>query len=99
MVPLLLQGRTFQELTVNDDLKQLVHDKLSAVGLANESWSGLVLAACDGREAVENILLNAKTVSKPSTPAGTANHAAAYLTSLTVQSFRGIGPKQTLTFN
>ncbi len=84
---------------MNDDLKQLVHDKLSAVGFANESWTGLVLAACDGREAVENILLNAKAAAKPSTPANTTNHAAAYLTSLTVQGFRGIGPKQALTFN
>jgi recombinational DNA repair ATPase RecF len=86
------------ESKVNDDLKRLVHDRLSSEGLLQKNWSGLVLAACDGRDAVENLLLNAKTASKISPPAATKKNAGAYLTSLTVQGFRGIGPKQTLPF-
>lgn len=84
---------------MNDDLRQLVHDKLSSDGLLEKDWSGLAVAACDGHEAVESLLLGAKTVAKASAQADTMNHAAAYITSLTVQGFRGIGPKQTLTFN
>ena len=84
--------------TVNDDLRRLVHDRLSSEGLLQKNWSSLVLAACDGRDAVEGLLLNAKAAAKPSAPAGTKKRAGAYLTSLTVEGFRGIGPKQTLTF-
>jgi energy-coupling factor transporter ATP-binding protein EcfA2 len=84
---------------VNDDLKRLVHDRLSSEGVLQKNWGSLVLAACDGRDAVEGLLLNAiaaSTVSAP--PAPTTRHAGAYLTSLTVQGFRGIGAKQTLAF-
>jgi ABC-type Mn2+/Zn2+ transport system ATPase subunit len=84
---------------VNDDLRQLVQDKLRADGLLEENWSSLVVAACDGHEAVESLLLSGKTVARASAQAGTINHAAAYIISLTVQGFRGIGPKQALTFN
>jgi len=82
---------------VNDDLRRLVHDRLSVQGLLQKNWSSLVLAACDGRDAVETTLLNAQTAAKPSAQ-GATKHAGAYLTSLTVQGFRGIGPKQILTF-
>ena len=83
---------------MNDDLRRLVHDRLSSEGLLQKNWSSLVLAACDGRDAVENLLLTAKAAAKHSAPAVTKKGAGAYLTSLTVQGFRGIGPKQTLTF-
>lgn len=83
---------------MNDDLRRLVHDRLSAQGLLQKNWSSLVFAACDGRDAVESLLLNAKAMAKPSAPAGAKKHVGAYLASLTVQGFRGIGPKQTLAF-
>ena len=83
---------------MNDDLRRLVHDRLSVQGLLQKDWSSLVLAACDGRDAVESFLVNAQTAAKPSAPAGAKKQAGAYLTSLAVQGFRGIGPKQTLTF-
>src|SRR4026209_2017322 len=88
-----------KELIVNEDLRQLVNDKLRSDGLQQENWSNLVVAACDGHEAIENLRLSGKTTAKPSARADVTNHAAAYLTSMTVQGFRGIGPKQTLTFN
>jgi len=83
---------------VNDDLRRLVHDRLSSEGLLQKNWSGLIFAACDGRDAVESLLLNAKAAARPSAPTGTKKNAGAYLTSLTVQGFRGIGAKQTLAF-
>jgi recombinational DNA repair ATPase RecF len=83
---------------MNDDLTRLVHDRLSSEGLLQKNWSSLVLAACDGRDAVENLLLNVKTGAKPSAQASTKKSAGAYLTALAVQGFRGIGPSQTLTF-
>jgi predicted ATPase len=87
-----------ESTTMNDDLRHLVHHKLSAEGLLEEDWSSLVLAACDGPDAVASLLLDAKAAAKPAAPAEQKQHAGAYLASLTVQGFRGIGPKQTLTF-
>lgn len=84
---------------MNTELRGLVHDKLKQDSLLKEGWSGLVLAACDGREQVESHLTGGEGgLSTPDTAPSTAP-AAAYLTSLTVQGFRGIGPKQSLTFN
>jgi ABC-type Mn2+/Zn2+ transport system ATPase subunit len=86
------------ESNVNDDLKRLVHDRLSSEGLLQKNWCGLVLAACDGRDAVESVLRNATTAPTVATPGAAKRHAGAYLTALSVQGFRGIGPKQTLAF-
>ena len=82
---------------MNSDLRRLVHDRLVSEDLVHKNWSGLVLAACDGHDALDGILLNTKVATpvteKPSATKGTG----AYLTSLTVEGFRGIGPRQTLT--
>lgn len=83
---------------MNNDLRHLVHERLSSEGLLPEAWSGLVLAACDGRDAIESLLLNTEAAETPSAPAVEIKQAGAYLTSVTVQGFRGIGPKQTLAF-
>ena len=66
--------------------------------MLQKNWSGLVLAACDGHEALEGLLLNADAAPKPSVLSAPSKHPGAYLTSLTVRGFRGIGPKQTLAF-
>jgi energy-coupling factor transporter ATP-binding protein EcfA2 len=83
---------------MNEDLRRLVHDRLSSEGLLEKNWSGLVLAACESREAIDNLLDNAKTATTSAAPSAPPTHTGAYLTSLTVQGFRGIGPKQTLSF-
>src|SRR5438034_4262914 len=57
------------------------------------------MAACDGQEAVETLLLEAETETKTSPQAATMSKTAAYISSLTVQGFRGIGPKQALRFS
>lgn len=55
------------------------------------------LAACDGEDALAGILNKSKAAT-PATDKPTATKGTgAYLTSLTVEGFRGIGPRQTLT--
>ena len=82
---------------MNSDLRRLVHDRLISEDLVAKNWSGLVLAACDGRDALDGILQNANTTAKADEKTTATTHAGAYLTSLTVEGFRGIGPRQTLT--
>lgn len=82
---------------MNDDLRHFVHERLKSEGLLPKNWSSLVLAACDGPEALEALLQNSKVSPAPEASSGPVKHSGAYLTSLTVQGFRGIGPKQTLT--
>lgn len=82
---------------MNTDLRQLIHDSLKSDDLLQKNWSSLVLAACDGRDALDGVLQNAKTTAKADEKATATTHAGAYLTSLTVEGFRGIGPRQTLT--
>ena len=65
--------------------------------MAQKNWSSLVLAACDGEDSLAGVLSNNRSATpvteKPSVTKGTG----AYLTSLAVEGFRGIGPRQTLT--
>ena len=82
---------------MNSDLRRLVHDRLVSEDLVHKNWSSLVLAACDGRDALDGILQNTKTTAKDDEKATATTHAGAYLTSLTVEGFHGIGPRQTLT--
>lgn len=82
---------------MNDDLRRLVQDRLTSEGLLQKNWSSLVLAACDGHDAVEGLLLSGKAAAKASPATGPKKRLGAFLTSLTVQGFRGIGPRQTLT--
>ena len=82
---------------MNRDLRRLVRDRLSSGGLLQKNWSGPVLAACDGRDALDSVLSNTNSARPLADKAATTTSAGAYLTSLTVEGFRGIGPKQTLT--
>src|SRR5687767_14895149 len=83
---------------MNDDLRRVVHDKLNAGGQLHTDWSPLVLAACDGQDALEALLLNGESTTEPIETDAPIARTSAYLTSLTVQGFRGIGPRQTLSF-
>lgn len=84
---------------MNSDLRRVVHDRLAADDLLKTPWASLVLAACESAEAVEALLANtvADTVA-PAAPQAAAP-AGAYLTSLGVEGFRGIGPKQSITLS
>jgi energy-coupling factor transporter ATP-binding protein EcfA2 len=84
---------------MNNDLRQLVEKRLESEGLLKKDWSSLVLAACAGGDALQRLLVqNAKTEPELS-QAKRKKHGGAYLASLSVQGFRGIGPKQTLTLS
>ncbi|MEX2283969.1 MAG: AAA family ATPase [Gemmatimonadota bacterium] len=82
---------------MNDDFRRVVHDKLKADGQLQTDWSKLVLAACDGTDALDAVL-NDEIASDTIEPDVPHVPTSAYLTSLTVQGFRGIGPTQTLAF-
>ena len=85
---------------MNHDIRSLIHGKLTSEGALQKNWSSLVLAACDGREALEKLLKGERPPESAADPEATPKtHAGAYLTSLSVQGFRGIGPRQTLTLS
>ncbi|MCG3775482.1 MAG: hypothetical protein JW395_2322 [Nitrospira sp.] len=74
---------------MNSDLRRLVHDRLISEGLISKNWSALVLAACDGRDALDGVLQNVKTTAKADEKATATTHAGAYLTSLAVEGWGG----------
>jgi ABC-type Mn2+/Zn2+ transport system ATPase subunit len=82
---------------MNNDLRLLVRGRLEAEGLLSNTWSSLILAACDGKDALDAALQHRTTAEPAAGKAGAATRTGAYLTSLTVEGFRGIGPRQTLT--
>ena len=78
---------------MNDDLRHLVDERLRAEGLHQKNWYGAVLASCDGRDALEAFLNTGKLPAKSATATQIEKRAGAFLTSLTVEGFRGIGPR------
>lgn len=82
---------------MDDDLRTLIHGKLASAGLLEKNWSRLLLAACDGHDALEGLLKGGQpTESALEAEAGPNKAAGAFLASISVQGFRGIGSKQTL---
>jgi ABC-type Mn2+/Zn2+ transport system ATPase subunit len=82
---------------VNEDLRQLIESRLDSEGLAQKNWVGAVIAACDGRPALEAFLDSGKLPARAAAASASATRPGAFLTSLAVQGFRGIGPSQTLS--
>ena len=79
-----------------------VLDRLIADNHGDEPWADLVLAACNGADAL-NAALDGHAAPRP-VREGTAGQKdrspeppGAYLRSITVEGFRGIGPAATLT--
>jgi recombinational DNA repair ATPase RecF len=74
----------------------LVRSRLEADGVVDSAWTSLVLAAIEGRDALEAALSGVA----PSSRGGTSREApavvGAFLRSVAVEGFRGIGPAQTL---
>jgi hypothetical protein len=79
-----------------------VLDRLVADDHGDEPWADLVLAACAGAEAL-TAALDGHGTPRPAPEGGGKTAAAppeppgAYLRSITVEGFRGIGPAATLT--
>lgn len=83
--------------------ERLVMDRLIADGHQNAEWAWLVLAACDGSEALSAVVTGAappKRVPEASPAArGTAvEPPGAYLSSISVGGFRGIAATASLQF-
>jgi hypothetical protein len=82
---------------MNDALLELVLERLERVPLAAAA-SGLLLAACDSDESLAAELGGVPAdCPRPSPGTPGAEPAGAYLRSVTVAGFRGIGPPATLT--
>ena len=76
----------------------IVHERLNAVDTSDD-WPYLVLAACEGPGALAAILAGgaATTLERRGSDAAAPSDApGAYLRSITVEGFRGIGPRQTI---
>jgi recombinational DNA repair ATPase RecF len=73
-----------------------VLSRLEAEGSADDSWGGLILAALEGKGALEAELAGA--AASPRAVAARVSPAlgGAFLRSIAVEGFRGIGPARTL---
>ncbi len=78
------------------NLRTLIRERLAAEELLQTNWATLVLAGCDGRAALEAVLTRSEAPVPPTEVDQAAPKSGAYLSSVTVEGFRGIGPKQTL---
>ena len=86
-------------------LSDLLLERLQRESQPKDDWPALVLAALDGASAVDELLAARPRAAKATRPAPTATPAAsrpraaatgAYLRSITVEGFRGIGRPATL---
>src|SRR5262245_7715447 len=78
-------------------IRSLVLTRLEADPSVDVAWSGLVLSALEGKDALETALSGgaaaARTAASTETPHALAG---AFLRSVAVEGFRGVGPAQTL---
>src|SRR5262245_40770070 len=77
-------------------LRSIVASRLQADGSVGEAWAGLVLAALDGTVELEAELSGRTLATRAETAKTSASPAGAFLQSIAVEGFRGIGPAQTL---
>ena len=97
------------------DLRELIEERVIADAPSGAEWPLYVLAACDGPNALDDVLGGEAPTrqrrprsgthdrgrehdidAEPGEAAGTAEPLGAYLRSITVEGFRGIGPRRTL---
>lgn len=82
------------------ELLRIVEDRLERSGRANDAWAMLVLAACEGQESLDAVLggkaRRATSKSAPKVKRGKQEPPGAYIRSVTVEGFRGVGPRKTL---
>lgn len=83
---------------MDDALKHIVYGRLRDAGALQESWSGLVIGACEGPQYLAQSLGGsaAGAPSEPVTPAAESHPVRAFLTEITAQGFRGIGAEASL---
>jgi recombinational DNA repair ATPase RecF len=76
-------------------LRRVVSARLETDGAAADGWAALVLGALDGRDSLE-AQLQGSALSPRALAAQASAAAGAYLRSIAVEGFRGIGRAQTL---
>lgn len=84
---------------MNSELIKLIESRLDAEGGAGTVMATVVLAACRSRESLNALLAGGSDERQMSLGQSGALKIEAYLTSLTVRAFRGIGSEQRLDFN
>ncbi len=77
-------------------IRSLVLTRLEGDASADAGWSGLVLAALEGKDPLEAELSGGTAASRADATRVPPAVAGAYLRSIAVEGFRGIGPRQTL---
>jgi hypothetical protein len=81
------------------ELELIVEERLAASGDQDEPWVLLVLAALEGPESLDQVLGGGAAPRQRQAARATATDAerpGAYLRSITVEGFRGVGPRKTL---
>ena len=81
------------------ELLRIVDRRLDATGALEHEWAFLVLGACEGEESLQAILQGeapAKRAALKKAAKESPAKPGAFLESITVEGFRGIGPKRTL---
>jgi hypothetical protein len=84
-------------VTVDPELQRIVYERLQSDGSIDEDWSLFVVAACEGDASLEAVLVK-ESGSSPTMEEGgrAAQPVEAFIRSVTVQGFRGIGQETTL---
>lgn len=82
---------------MDETLKRLLYERLQSDGSIDSDWSVYVIAACeDGGELDRALELSPSAVASLPEKPPEREPLGAYLRSITVQGFRGIGPEATL---
>ena len=86
---------------MSPEIQARVIDRLIASGKSDEPWALIVLAAMEGAEQLDGFLDKKTSVAPPQkldVAGGVATEPpGAYVSSIAVEGFRGIGPATTLT--
>ena len=79
-------------------LLRIVESRLDAAVAGDHDWAMLVLAACEGSDALDTVLEGEVRAARELAAASIAESdpLGAYLRSITVEGFRGIGPARRL---
>jgi recombinational DNA repair ATPase RecF len=80
---------------VDPGIRNIVMSRLEADASVDDAWGGLVVAALEGRNGLEAALAGGAAAA-PKTAVRETPAAGAFLRSIAVEGFRGIGPAQTL---
>src|SRR5947207_2954237 len=80
------------------ELLRIVDRRLEATKALESEWSLLVLAACESGDMLNSVLEGHAPAARAKIAAAEKQAArpGAYLSEITVEGFRGVGPKRTL---